>query len=106
MKQYEIWWASLAAPVGRRPVLLLSRTSAYGYLSKVTVAEVTSTIRGIPQELKLGSDEGLESCVASFDNIHAVQKKELIRRIGRLAPARIVEVKRALCWAFDWSEFQ
>jgi hypothetical protein len=33
MRQYEIRWANLPAPVGRRPVLLLSRTEAYGYLN-------------------------------------------------------------------------
>ena len=39
MKQYEIWWATLPLPVGRRPVLLLSRNPAYSYLNKVLVAE-------------------------------------------------------------------
>jgi hypothetical protein len=34
MRQYEVWWASLPQPAGRRPVLLLSRNGAYGYLNK------------------------------------------------------------------------
>ena len=54
MRQYEIVWANLPAPIGRRPVLLLTRTAAYPYLNKVIVAEVTSTVRGIPQEVGLG----------------------------------------------------
>ena len=29
MKRGEIWWADLPPPVGRRPVLLLSRDRAY-----------------------------------------------------------------------------
>ena len=48
MKQYEIRWANLPAPIGRRPVLLLTRTSGYAYLNKVIVAEVTPTVRDIP----------------------------------------------------------
>jgi hypothetical protein len=40
VRQYEIWWASLPLPVGRRRVLLLSRNPAYAYLIKVLVAEV------------------------------------------------------------------
>ena len=55
LKQYEIRWANLPLPIGRRPVLLLTRTPAYAYLAKVIVAEVTTTVRGIPQE---GSGHG------------------------------------------------
>ena len=44
MKQYEIWWASLPQPAGRRPVLLLSRDSAYLYLRKFLAVEITSNI--------------------------------------------------------------
>jgi mRNA-degrading endonuclease toxin of MazEF toxin-antitoxin module len=29
MKRGEVWWANLAKPVGRRPVVLLSRNAAY-----------------------------------------------------------------------------
>jgi hypothetical protein len=34
MKQYQLWWAALPAPAGRRPVLLLNRNAAYFYLNK------------------------------------------------------------------------
>ena len=54
MTQYEIWWAHLPDPVGRRPVLLLSRSSAYQVLNKFIVAEITTRLRGIPQEVRLG----------------------------------------------------
>jgi mRNA interferase MazF len=88
-------------------VLLLSRTPAYEYLNKVIVAEVTATVRAIPQEVKLGRREGLpRACVANFDNIHVVAKSRLIERIGRLAPARQSEAKRALGYALDWSELK
>ena len=58
VRQYEIWWASLPPPVGRRPVLLLSRDSAYAVLNKVIVAEVTSTLRDIPVEVTAGTEGG------------------------------------------------
>ncbi len=54
MKQYEIWWANLPAPAGRRPVLLLSRDSAYEYLNKFVVVEITTTVRSIAEEVPLG----------------------------------------------------
>jgi mRNA interferase MazF len=83
MRQYEIRWANLPLPIGKRPVLLLSRTSAYAYLNKVIVVEVTSTIRGIPQEVALGKKEGLQhSSVANMDNLHVIPKSLREERIG------------------------
>jgi mRNA interferase MazF len=107
LKQYELYWADLPAPVGRRPVLLLSRSPAYEYLNKVIVAEVTTTVREIPQEMKLGRREGLpHASVANFDNIHVVAKSKLAERIGRLKPGREDEVKRAMGYALDWPELK
>jgi mRNA interferase MazF len=106
MKQYEIWWADLPTPVGRRPVLLLTRSSAYAYLNKATVAEITTTIRGIPQEVPVGEPEGLAPSVANFDNIHVVAKRLLSSRVGVLAASREQEVKRALGYALDWAELK
>ena len=65
-RQFEVWWVRLPDPVGRRPVLLLARTSAMAYLSRVLAVEVTTTVRAIPQEVSLGPREGLtRRCVAS-----------------------------------------
>ncbi len=105
MRQFEIWWADLPDPVGRRPVLLLSRNDAYPYLSKFITAEVTSTIRQIASEVPLGEDEGLPKfCVANCDNLRVVPKLLLTKRAGRLAPDRWIEVKRALGAALGWRE--
>jgi mRNA interferase MazF len=107
MRQYEIRWANLPVPIGRRPVLLLTRTSGYAYLNKVIVAEVTSTIRGIPQEVLLGKKEGLQhSSVANMDNLHVVPKSLLDDRIGMLEAGREVEIKSALGYALDWPELK
>ena len=106
MRQYEIRWANLPAPIGRRPVLLLSRTPAYAYLNKVVVAEVTSTVRSIPQEVPVGKREGLRDSVINFDNVHVVAKALLGERIGSLTSSREREVKRALGYALDWPELK
>ena len=107
MRQYEIWWATLAPPVGTRPVLLLSRDAAYTVLNRVIVAEVTSTVRGIPVEVALGRREGLsQPSVANLDNVHVVPRGDLASRIGVLAAARVTEVKRALGYALGWPELK
>ena len=105
MKQYEIRWARLPDPVGPRPVLLLTRTSAYAYLTKVLAAEVTTHIRSIPQEVRLGRADGLpKPCAAKLDGIHLVPRASIGERIATLRSSRVIEVKRALGHALFWPE--
>ena len=42
MQRGEIWWANLPEPIGRRPVLLLSRNEACKTRNAVTVAQITA----------------------------------------------------------------
>ena len=105
MKQFEIWWADLPEPVGRRPVLLLSRNDAYNYLSKFIAVEITSTVRGIASEVPLGEEEGLpKACVANCDSLRMVPRSGLTRLAGQLPPERWVEAKRAMGAALGWRE--
>jgi len=105
VKQYEVWWASLPQPIGRRPVLLLTRDEGYSYLNKFLVVEITSTIRQIAVEVPLGKPEGLaRRCVANCDNIRTVSRSALVKRIGRLALNRRSELKRAVGHALAWDE--
>ena len=103
MKQYEIWRARL--PAGERPVLLISRDDAYTYLEKFLVVEITTRVRGIPVEVLLGRHEGLDQrCVANCDNLRTVARSWLLRRMGAVSAARVVEIKRALGFALRWTE--
>ena len=105
VKQYEIWWADLPKPAGRRPVLLLSRDDAYAVLNKFVAAEITATIRHIPIEVPLGSGEGMpKPCVANCDNLRTISKVHLVKKISKLAPRRVPEVKRAIGYALAWEE--
>ncbi len=107
MRQYEIRWARMPQPIGRRPVMLLSRDAAFGYLNKIIVAEVTATVRNIPEEVALGDVEGLaQASVVNFDNVHVVAKTCIGDRIGVPDASRIREVKRALGYALDWPELK
>ncbi len=105
MKQFEIWWANLPKPAGRRAVLLLSRDDAYSYLNKFIVAEITSTIRNIPVEVALSKRDGVSKpCVVNCDSLRTVAKPWLIERIASLARGRADEVKRAVGYALGWDE--
>lgn len=100
MRRGEIWWAELPAPVGRRPVVLLSRNEAYAVRELVIVAPITSRIRRIPTEVALGRADGLpRRCVANLDTVTTIPKRTLTQRLTSLAPAKLVAVERALCFA-------
>jgi mRNA interferase MazF len=85
MRRSEIWWAAFPEPVGRRPVVLVSRDLAYSIRKNVTVAEVTTRVRNVDTEVALGPRDGLpRRCVANADNLHTVSKTILQSRIGVL----------------------
>ena len=63
-------------PDKERPVLILTRGSAIPYLSRLTVAPITPTIRGVPSEVALGTHEGMrQSCAANLHDIMTVGQK-------------------------------
>ena len=57
---------TFATPDKNRPVVVLTRDSAIAYLGTVTVAPITSTIRGVPSEVLLNEDDGMRLHVPSI----------------------------------------
>ena len=100
MERGEVWWADLPKPVGRRPVVILSRSRAIQVRDYVTVAEVTTTIRDIPVEVVLDREDGLpRRCVVNFDVINTIPKKLLNERIVILTMAKMKAIESALKFA-------
>jgi mRNA interferase MazF len=97
MKRGELWWARLALPAGRRPVVLVSRDAAYMIKSTVTVAEVSTVIRGIPSEVLLGKRDGLpRPCVINTDNLLTISRTLLEARIAALSAFKSEQLGLAL----------
>ena len=102
MRRGEVWWGQLPHPIGRRPVVLLSRDSAYRVRVAVTVAPVTRTIRNIPVEVALDESDGLPSrCVANLDDIATIPKTLIKQRIAVLSVEKMQEVEAAIRFALD-----
>jgi mRNA interferase MazF len=86
-RQGEIWWAEVED--ARRPVLVVTRSEAVSVLTGIIVAPVTRTVRRIPTEISLGSDEGMSvECAASFDNLQRVRRAALTLKAGDLGLRR------------------
>ena len=95
--QAEIWLMETPNQK-RRPVLIVSRDDVIPVLNNVVVAPLTSTIRDIPTCIRIGPDVGIDhNSVATFDNLAAVPKSVLTRRLGRLG----VEGRRQICGALE-----
>lgn len=102
MQRGEVWWAELPPPAGRRPVVLLSRDSAYRVRTSVTVAIITRTIRNIPVEIPLGRENGMPvQCVVNLDNILTIPVSMLTERITLLSPEKMTAVANAIIFALD-----
>lgn len=85
-----------------RPVLVLTREIVRPHLNRVTVAPITSRIRGLSTEVPVGAVNGLDQdSVVSCDNIVTVPTDRLGRRVGMLLPDQEVALSEALRLAFD-----
>ena len=87
----ELWLASLDKV---RPVVVLTRDPMGRLLHAVIAAPVTSTIRGVSTEVRLGAADGLRvPSVANLDNVTLVARQRLVRRVGRASDSAV----RAIC---------
>lgn len=89
----------MVAPNRKRgPLPIVARDDVIPALDNIIVAPVTSTIRAIPTCIPVGVDEGVDhDSVATFDNLAAVPKSVLTRRLGQLG----VGGRQQICAALD-----
>lgn len=85
-----------------RPVLVLTREIVRPYMNRVTVAPITTTIRGLSTEVAVGPANGIkQSSVVSCDNIVTVPVSALGRQLGFLFDRQEPELSAAIGSAFD-----
>jgi len=104
MNQGDVYWHTFRAPDKRRPVLILTRNSAIPFLTGITVAPLTTTIRGIPSEVLLTpAEDGVPAdCAVNVDNIQTIQKAGLSTYLTHLSLERMREVRVAVEFALGF----
>ena len=96
----EIWLYTFSFPDKRRPVVVLTRQEVIGLLHTVMVAPITSTIRGAPSEVAVGTNEGLRrDSAVNLDHVQTVDKRRLKSFVGSLGKVKLDAVCRALAIA-------
>ncbi|HME45426.1 MAG TPA: type II toxin-antitoxin system PemK/MazF family toxin [Syntrophorhabdales bacterium] len=102
MNRGEVRWYRFKAPDKKRPVLILTRDSVIKYLSEITVAPITSTIRDIPSEVYLGKEDGMaKDCAINFDHIQTVSKARIGTLVTKLSRDKLLQVRNAIRFALD-----
>lgn len=103
MMRGEIRWYRFARPDKKRPVLLLTRNVGIEVLAEVTVAPITTTVRGIPSEVVLDQRDGMpRACAANVDHLQTVSQAKIGALISTLPSDRMPEVRRALLFALGF----
>lgn len=106
MNQGDVYWYTFRAPDKRRPVLILTRDSALRFLTSVTIAPITTTIRSIPSEVMLTEADGMHTaCAVNADNLQTIAKANLGGYITHLSFARMREVRDAITFALGFDAY-
>jgi mRNA interferase MazF len=85
-----------------RPVLILTRELVRPHMNTVTVAPITTTIRGLSTEVGVGPANGLNGrCVVACDHVTTIPVTALGRQVGRLLDEQEANLTSAMHAAFD-----
>jgi mRNA interferase MazF len=85
-----------------RPVLMLTRALVRPHLTTVTIAPITTTIRGLSTEVPVDVENGLAGpSVVSCDNVTTIPAEAIGRQIGMLLDRQEPALGEAIRAAFD-----
>lgn len=103
----QMRWYSFQPPDKRRPVLLLTRTTAISFLTNITIAPITTKVRNIPTEVLLTpEDDGVLSvCAVNLDNIQTVAQAKIGSLLTTLSAHRMEEVEQAIGFALGLDRY-
>jgi mRNA interferase MazF len=99
VRRGELWLAQVGRK--KRPVLVLTRPEVLDVRALVTVAEVTTSIRGLAAEVDIDHGEvGLDQpSVINCDGIHTVSQASLASHVGEVSD----ETMRRVCSAVSYA---
>ncbi len=85
-----------------RPAVILTRSIAAQSMRRMTIAPITSTVRGLHTDVPVGPLNGLDhDSVISLDNITTVERSSIGRLLGYLRPEQEASLAQTIIYAFD-----
>jgi mRNA interferase MazF len=102
LQQGSVVWADLPAPIGRRPVVILTRDRAIGRLNALTVGPISRTIRNVQTEVVLEPTDGVPTiCAVNLDSTFTSLRSDLGKVITVLDRNKLLLIFAAIRRAFD-----
>ena len=93
----DVWLADLDKV---RPLVVLTRDPMGALLNAVIGAPITSTVRGVSTEVRVGPEDGVRAeSVVNLDNVQLIARSRLVRRVGRARPSTMTAICAALATA-------
>jgi len=112
IKQYEIWIADLNPQIGTepgktRPVLVIQSNMLNNIPHPSTiVCPLTTNVEKDAEILRVHLKKGMtnlhENCDIMIDQIHAIDNKRLVKRVGELSQEYICQIKENLSIVLDY----
>jgi mRNA interferase MazF len=97
-----MWPIHIAQLDKARPVVILTRELVRPHLATVTIAPITTTVRGLSTEVPVDAANGLAGpSVVSCDNITTIPATTLGAQIGVLLDRQEQALSEAIGAAFD-----
>ena len=99
MTRGEVWWAEVDRK--RRPVVVLTRPEVVDVREMLTVAELTTSIRGLAVEVPVDKDESgvAKASVVNCDGLYTVRRSALSNRLGKLNDLTMRHICQSLSYA-------
>lgn len=99
MNRGEVWWSEVGGR--RRPVVILTRPEVVDVREMVTVAELTTTIRGLAVEVPVDEQEAgvSQTSVVNCDGLYTVRRSSLSNRVGKLGDLTMRHICQSLTLA-------
>ena len=99
MNRGDVWWTELGGK--RRPVVILTRPEVIDVRELVTVAELTTTIRGLAVEVPVDEHEAGVSqvSVVNCDGLYTIRRSSLANRVGKLGDFTMRRICQSLTYA-------
>jgi mRNA interferase MazF len=104
VKRGDIYWCDDLDK--KRPVVILTRDALIPHLSNLSVALLTTRVRGISSQVILETFDGIvERSAISLDNIQTIPKESLNGFVVSLSRTRLREIQRAVTFALELDLF-
>jgi mRNA interferase MazF len=99
IKQYDIFIVGLDPTVGaemqkRRPCVVISPDEMNGPLRTLQIAPMTTTVHNYPWRVPITFQK--KRGMVALDRIRTVDKKRILRRIGRASRPVVERIKRVI----------